>query len=60
MAPEKCILGPNPSVALAAFRSEVVVLFCFLFAAPIVYGGSVFGSCFVMKYLVSVLGLQSS
>ena len=47
----------------AAFRSWAVVLLslirCLLFL-PLVCGGSVFGPCFVMHYLVSFMVLGSS
>ena len=47
----------------AAVRSKAVVcvvLDSLFIEAPIVCGGSLFGPCFVMQYLVSFLALQSS
>ena len=50
---------------VAARFKAVVVLFlthCFLLyiVAPLFSGGSVFGPCFIMQYLVSFLVLQST
>ena len=49
-------------MALSAVRLKVggsVVVESLFIDAPIVCGGTVFGPCFVMQYLVSYLVLQS-
>ena len=51
-----------PPVGLADVRYKAVVLLLLIrcFAAPVVCGCSVFGTCFVMQYIVSFLCFQSS
>ena len=60
LCPFFTLLGSCNSRVRFSFESKlvIVVVRSLCMVAPIVYGGSVFGPCFIMQYIVSFIDLQ--